>query len=132
MSRWLSTDAMVLGGKISFSLYLLHMPILEIGYTLMAWYPRLAPGTRLGTLLLPHLFLTAVLLAYLVHRFVEEPARLSLRGVRLPRRLPGRRPDPGIRADGDIAVARRPAIHADVTDLVPVARTPEAAARVGS
>jgi peptidoglycan/LPS O-acetylase OafA/YrhL len=127
LSRWLSTDAMVLGGKISFSLYLLHLPILEIGYTLMAWYPRLAPGTRLGTLLLPHLFLAAVLLAYLVHRFVEEPARLSLRGMRLPRRRTGA----GSRVDGDIPVPRHPAIHADVTDLVPVARTPQAA-RVGS
>ena len=78
-SRWLSTDAMVLGGKVSFALYLLHMPVFEIGYALMAWYPRLAPGTTLGTLLLPHLFVLSLVLAYLVHRFVEEPARRSLR-----------------------------------------------------
>ena len=128
MSRWLSTDAMVLGGKISFSLYLLHMPILEIGYTLMAWYPRLAPGTRLGTLLLPHLFLAAVLLAYLVHRFVEEPARLALRGIRLPRR----RTDAGTRTDCDGAVAGRPGTSADVTDLVPAARTAPVTAGIGS
>jgi peptidoglycan/LPS O-acetylase OafA/YrhL len=61
MSRWLSTDVMVLGGKISFALYMVHMPILEIAYTLMAWHPRLAPGTGLNTLLLPHLLLGSVL-----------------------------------------------------------------------
>jgi peptidoglycan/LPS O-acetylase OafA/YrhL len=128
LSRWLSTDAMVLGGKISFSLYLLHIPILEIGYTLMAWNPRFAPGTPLGTLLLPHLFLAAVLLAYVVHRFVEEPTRLLLRGIRLPRR----RMDAAIGTEGDTVVAERPAIQAHGTDLVPAARTPAFAERVGS
>lgn len=83
-SRWLSTDVMVLGGKISFALYLVHMPVFEIGYALMAWFPRLAPGTRLGTLLLPHLLLTAVVLAYLAHQFVEERSRVALRALHLP------------------------------------------------
>lgn len=82
--RWLSTDVMVLGGKISFALYLVHMPVFEIGQALMDWFPRLAPGTRLGTLLLPCLLLTAVGLAYLAHRFVEERSRVALRALHLP------------------------------------------------
>ena len=94
-SRWLSTNTMVLGGKISFALYLVHMPVFEIGYALMAWFPRLAPGTRLGTLLLPHMLITAFVLAYLAHVFVEERARVALRAFPVPggRRSAGHRAD---------------------------------------
>lgn len=130
MSRWLSTDVMVLGGKISFALYLVHIPVLEVAYTLMAWYPRLAPGTGLATLLLPNLFLGSVFLAYLIHRFLEEPARLSLRGARLPGRSRAARGA----AASVVEVPATPVPHAATspTDLVPTARTAPVGAGVGS
>lgn len=115
-SRWLSTDAMVLGGKISFALYLVHIPVFEVGYTLMAWFPRLAPGTGLGTVLIPHLLVVSLLLAYVLHRFVEEPARRSLRAVRTPGRrsadqvppvVGSSAPADGLRDIGNVALPPR-------------------------
>jgi peptidoglycan/LPS O-acetylase OafA/YrhL len=127
-SRWLSTDVMVLGGKISFALYLVHMPVFEIGYALMGWFPRLAPGTRLGTLLLPHLLLTAVLLAYLAHRFVEEPSRVALRDLHLPRRRPRGARHAGSRSAVAVPVQGYPVAPAGPDD----ARTERLPAGVGS
>ncbi|MGY1703283.1 acyltransferase family protein [Geodermatophilus sp. SYSU D00697] len=93
ISRWLATEPMVVGGRISFALYLVHVPVFEVLYTAMTWYPGLlGPGTTLGTLLLPHVLMGTVVLAWLVHRYVEEPARRRLRGVRLPLRRSHRAP----------------------------------------
>lgn len=132
MSRWLSTDVMVLGGKISFALYMVHMPIFEVAYTLMAWYPRLAPGTGLNTLLLPHLLLGSLLLAYFVHRFLEEPARRSLRSARLPGRRRGSGGVAAVPASVPLPAARVPLAGARTSDLVPAARTAPVGAGVGS
>jgi peptidoglycan/LPS O-acetylase OafA/YrhL len=85
LSRVLSTGPMVHGGRISYSLYLVHVPVFEIFWTYMGWSPRIAPGSALGTLLVPHVLLLAVLLAHLAYRYVEEPSRLWLRS-----RGPGR------------------------------------------
>ena len=85
LSRALSTDAMVHGGRISYSLYLVHVPVFEIFWTYMGWEAALAPGSALGTGMIPHVLLATLLLAHLMYRFVEEPARLWLRG-----RGPGR------------------------------------------
>jgi peptidoglycan/LPS O-acetylase OafA/YrhL len=80
LSRFLSTGPMVHGGKISYSLYLVHVPVFEIFWTYMDWDERIAPGSALGTFLVPHVFLLTVLLAHLSFRYLEEPARLALRG----------------------------------------------------
>ena len=88
LSRPLSTRPMVHGGRISFSLYLVHVPVFEIFWTFMAWHPRMGPGTALGEILVPHVLVGVVVLAHLCHRFVEEPARVLLRG-RGPGRLAG-------------------------------------------
>jgi len=78
-SRLLARPAMVHGGKISFALYLVHIPVFEVFWTVMGWSPRLAPGSGLGTLLIPHVLLLVVVLAHLTYRYVEEPARQALR-----------------------------------------------------
>ncbi|MGY1719524.1 acyltransferase family protein [Blastococcus sp. SYSU DS0552] len=80
LSRALSTDAMVHGGRISFSLYLVHVPVFEIFWTAMGWESALAPGSAIGTFLIPHVLVGTLLLAHLMYRFVEEPSRLWLRG----------------------------------------------------
>jgi peptidoglycan/LPS O-acetylase OafA/YrhL len=85
LSRVLSTGPMVHGGRISYSLYLVHVAVFEVFWTYMGWSPRIAPGSALGTFLVPHLLLVVLLLAHLSYRYVEEPSRLWLRS-----RGPGR------------------------------------------
>lgn len=85
LSRVLSTGPMVHGGRISYSLYLVHVPVFEIFWTHMGWNERIGPGSALGSFVVPHLLLLVVLLAHLSYRYVEEPARLWLRS-----RGPGR------------------------------------------
>jgi peptidoglycan/LPS O-acetylase OafA/YrhL len=116
LSRVLASGPMVHGGRISFSLYLVHVPIFEIFWTFMGWHPRIGPNSGLGELLVPQLLLCALLVAHLAYRFVEEPSRLWLRG-RGPgswsRRPAGERGGRGAlrghpRADGDAASGHRP------------------------
>ena len=87
LSALLSREPVVHGGRISFGLYLVHIPVFEVFLTLMDWWPRIAAGTSLWALLLAPVLLSTFVLAHLAHRFVEEPARKGLRRV-----LPARRP----------------------------------------
>nr|WP_275585804.1 acyltransferase [Geodermatophilus sabuli] len=79
LSRVLSTGPMVHGGRISYSLYLVHIPVFEIFWTSMGWTPSIAPGSGLAGFLIPQVLLFTVLLAHLSYRYLEEPARLFLR-----------------------------------------------------
>ncbi|MGY1783124.1 acyltransferase family protein [Geodermatophilus sp. SYSU D01036] len=85
ISRVLGSRPMVHGGRISFSLYLVHVPVFEIFWTHMGWYPFMGPNSPVGSFLVPHVLLGCFLLAHLSYRYLEEPARLWLRG-----RGPGR------------------------------------------
>lgn len=67
------------GGRISFSLYLIHFPIFEVYWTATATFAVLAPASPLQSLVTPHVLLLALLAAHLLWRWVEEPARLWLR-----------------------------------------------------
>jgi peptidoglycan/LPS O-acetylase OafA/YrhL len=89
-ARLLAREAFVHGGRISYSLYLIHVPVFEIFWTFMGWYPAIGPGTALGSILIPHVLLLVLLLAHLSYRYLEEPARLWLR-ARDPGRLLSRR-----------------------------------------
>ncbi|MGH3977480.1 MAG: acyltransferase family protein [Pseudonocardiaceae bacterium] len=75
----LSRPWAVHGGRISFSLYLIHIPIIELYWTAMDNIPAMAAGTALATLVLPHLLVISLLAAHLLWRWVEEPAREWLR-----------------------------------------------------
>jgi peptidoglycan/LPS O-acetylase OafA/YrhL len=79
ISRLLSSRLLVHGGRISFSLYLVHVPVYEVFWTVLVLEPRIAPGTGLWALLVPHVFLLTFVLAHLLYRYVEEPARRALR-----------------------------------------------------
>jgi peptidoglycan/LPS O-acetylase OafA/YrhL len=96
ISRVLSSRPLVHGGRISFSLYLVHIPVFEVFWTVMGWHPRIGPGTGLWALLVPHVFLLPFVLAHLLYRYVEEPARRALR-----RLVPVRRAVPAV-AGGDV------------------------------
>jgi peptidoglycan/LPS O-acetylase OafA/YrhL len=84
-SRLLATRPAVHGGRISYSLYLVHVPVFEVLWTAMARFPVVAPGGRLYAVVVPGALLAALLLAHLTYRLLEEPARLALRS-----RGPGR------------------------------------------
>ncbi|SNS00737.1 Peptidoglycan/LPS O-acetylase OafA/YrhL, contains acyltransferase and SGNH-hydrolase domains [Geodermatophilus pulveris] len=133
LSGLLSRDALVHGGRISFGLYLVHIPVFEVFWTLMGWWPKIAVGTSLWALLLVPVLLSTFVLAHLAHVFVEEPARLRLRRlwpqqqrpavvpVRAAATLAGPRL-PGPRVDTPLAVASaqgRAARSADATAPVP-------------
>lgn len=87
LSALLSRESLVHGGRISFGLYLVHIPVFEVFWTLMGWWPKIAVGTSLWALLLVPVLVSTLVLAHLAHRFVEEPARKRLRTV-VPARLP--------------------------------------------
>lgn len=85
-SRWLSTDKLVLGGFISYSLYMTHL----VWYGL--WRAAMkAAGISGGALYLLGfiaLVVGAIVIAWLMWRFVEEPAREWMRSKAGARRKP--------------------------------------------
>ncbi len=85
-SRWLSTDRLVLGGFISFSLYMTHTVWYGLWRTLLK-KAGVTGGVTYG-LGVVVLVVGAVGLAWLMWRFVEEPAREWMR------RRSGERPKP--------------------------------------
>ena len=127
ISRFLATGPMVHGGRISFSLYLLHVPVFEIFWTQMAWRPSLAPGSPLGTFLIPQMPLLVLLLAHVLYTCVEEPARMWMRG-----RGPGRWARTERKAAELIAAGTRPPVEdapADVANDLPVGEASAGTAR---
>lgn len=67
------------GRRISYSLYLIHIPVFEVFWTMTAHTSSLAAGLPDAGWLAPHAVLVSVLLAHLLFRYVEEPARAWLR-----------------------------------------------------
>lgn len=79
LGRVLSSDNAVLGGKISYSLYLVHVPVLEWFWIGQMNQRRIAPGGAYTGLVVPNLVVGGLVLAWLMWRYVEEPARTGLR-----------------------------------------------------
>jgi hypothetical protein len=78
-SRLLSTDWAVHGGRISYSLYLVHIPVFEVVWTLMIRYRFIGPDTPGGIALAFAALGGVFVAAHLLWRFVEEPARQRMR-----------------------------------------------------
>jgi peptidoglycan/LPS O-acetylase OafA/YrhL len=121
LSKALSAGPMVHGGRISYSLYLVHVPVFEIFWSYMLWEPRIGPGSALGSFLVPQVLLFVVLLAHLAYTYIEEPARKALRR-RGPGRWVSRRPVPArVLADGT-----RDGVAQEGTGVVGASVSPEA------
>ncbi len=71
VARLLSHPLLLLGGAISYSMYLLQTPVRQ--------WVHAVPFLQVGAVGLIFVPLVLVPLAYLAYRFVEEPARLRLR-----------------------------------------------------
>ena len=92
VARLLAHPLMQHGGRISYALYLVHFPLLEVALVAMTRFDALAPGTAAAGLLVPHLVIGAVLLAHVAHRAVEEPVRRRMQAMADRRGVPASRP----------------------------------------
>jgi len=81
-ARLLSKPLMVTGGRISFALYLVHLCLFEVFWTAMDVVPRLRYDSAAAALAMPVVLVASFPCAYLLWRYVEEPARRWLRGAR--------------------------------------------------
>jgi peptidoglycan/LPS O-acetylase OafA/YrhL len=77
--RLLSTRWAVHGGRISYSLYLVHVPLFEVFWAAMDRVPAFHADGVAATLLTPVALAAAFVAAHLLYRLVEEPARRTLR-----------------------------------------------------
>jgi peptidoglycan/LPS O-acetylase OafA/YrhL len=80
VAKVLGSKALVVGGMASYSIYLVHMPLIEIFWKLQMTFPgTLGAGTagaKLGFILMPAV---VSVLGYCLWRFFEEPARRKMR-----------------------------------------------------
>jgi len=77
-ARLLSTRAAVSGGRLSYGLYLVHIPLLEVYWLALRRFDALAHPT-VALLVGAAVLAASVPVAALLYRLVEEPARRALR-----------------------------------------------------
>jgi peptidoglycan/LPS O-acetylase OafA/YrhL len=78
-ATWLARPWAVRGGRLSYSLYLVHIPMFELFWLAQEHFPMLlGRSTSAGHALGLAVLLATVPVAALVHRLVEEPARVGL------------------------------------------------------
>jgi peptidoglycan/LPS O-acetylase OafA/YrhL len=91
-ARWLSGRAMLYGGRVSYSLYLVHYVVIDVLLTIM-WQDPAAAGLTPGlTLAVPGVILLCFAAAVALHHGVEEPGRralLAASGRLVPERATG-------------------------------------------
>ncbi|WP_214365693.1 acyltransferase [Pseudonocardia sp. H11422] len=95
-ARVLSTGWAVHGGRVSYSLYLVHIPIFEVYWLAMVYVPALWQPTVTAHVIGAAVVFVTFPVAHLLHRWIEEPARLRMRGW-----FGARRPSPAAVADPD-------------------------------
>ncbi|MGH3615723.1 MAG: acyltransferase family protein [Pseudonocardia sp.] len=80
-ARRLSHRWAVYGGRLSYSLYLVHIPMFELYWLAQAYLPELGPGTVLGHVVGIGVVLATVPLAALAYHWVEVPGRRRMRAL---------------------------------------------------
>lgn len=80
VAKVLGSKALVVGGMASYSIYLVHMPLIEIFWKLQMTFPATlgagTAGAKVGFILMPAV---VSVLGYCLWRFFEEPARRKMR-----------------------------------------------------
>lgn len=79
----LSQPWAVHGGRISYALYLVHIPMLEVYWLALRRFSWLGPDTVLAHVVGLVVVVGAVAVAALAYRYVEEPARHRMRRIHL-------------------------------------------------
>lgn len=107
IARLLGTPALVIGGMASYSIYLVHMPLIEIFWKMQMTFPEaLGTGTvgaKVGFALMP---VVVSVLGYMLWRHFEEPARRKMR-VMSTQQIPERAvDDPALGHDKSTAAER--------------------------
>jgi peptidoglycan/LPS O-acetylase OafA/YrhL len=107
IARLLGTRALVIGGMASYSIYLVHMPLIEIFWKMQMTFPEaLGTGTvgaKVGFALMP---VVVSVLGYMLWRHFEEPARRKMR-VMSTQHIPERAvDDPALGHDKSTAAER--------------------------
>lgn len=107
IARLLGTRALVIGGMASYSIYLVHMPLIEIFWKMQMTFPEaLGTGTvgaKVGFALMP---VVVSVLGYMLWRHFEEPARRKMR-VMSTQQIPERAvDDPALGHDKSTAAER--------------------------
>lgn len=78
-ASWLARPVLVYGGRVSYSLYLVHIPLFEVFWLAQERFPHLlGRSSELGHTVGLAVLLLTLPVAALVHGLVEEPARLRL------------------------------------------------------
>jgi peptidoglycan/LPS O-acetylase OafA/YrhL len=116
----LSRSVLVYGGRLSYGLYLVHIPVFEMYWLALSRFTWLAPHAALAHVVGVLAIVASVAAAALAYHVVEEPSRRRLRAVgpalgKLPVRVavalglvrarPGTLPEAGGTADGALATA---------------------------
>jgi peptidoglycan/LPS O-acetylase OafA/YrhL len=98
LSRVLSSRPFVLGGYISYSVYLVHMLLVEpVWWAQNVWPQAITPHTLTAKLVFLALPALACLAGYAMWRWVEEPARKTMRAMSSMPGRPAGRPSNGAR-----------------------------------
>nr|WP_255482202.1 acyltransferase [Amycolatopsis sp. SID8362] len=107
VARVLSSRAIVRGGHISYSVYLVHMLLIEpIWWAQNVWPKTFAPHTLLVEGLFLSVPVVALALSYLMWRFVEEPARRAMTAMVKRRRPPVSHGTDGAATNGNGSAGR--------------------------
>ena len=80
VAKLLGSRALVIGGMASYSIYLVHMPVIEIFWKVQMTFPETfgagTAGAKAGFILIP---VVVSVFGYCLWRFFEEPARRKMR-----------------------------------------------------
>jgi len=80
VAAFLESRLLQWSGRISYSLYMSHFTTLNLGLIILPWQRVVPYSLPVRVAALIAYFSFAVLIAHVVYRFVEEPARRRLRG----------------------------------------------------
>lgn len=130
-ARLFSTQWMVMGGRISFALYLVHQCMFEVFWTATDHIAMLGPNSKWQALAAPVVLVATVPAAWLLWRFVEEPARRRLTSWSPEKRrsveqsVPApRAPEPVVSSSTGVVVpGSLPPVRRPVPNLAPAVRS---------